>query len=251
MLDRTPASTLHRPDAVTPVSGADLNVSRGGRTLLDVSEIAFGDPGISAIIGPNGAGKSMLVKCLAGLFAPDRGNVLWNGEPPSRERYLKFGMLLQHPVLLRRSALANVVYALRHQGLDRLAAEHAGRQALRDADLETVARTSARLLSGGEKQRLAMARAMALAPEILFLDEPTASLDPASTLRLETMIAAARDDGVCVVLITHDMAQARRLADTVILMHAGRIIERAPSKRFFDNPATEEARAFASGEILI
>ncbi|WP_099866837.1 ATP-binding cassette domain-containing protein [Pararhizobium haloflavum] len=246
MLDRTSQIA-----AVTPVCGRALQITRAGRVLLDVSDIEFGERSVTAIVGPNGAGKSMLIKTLCGLMRPDRGNVTWNGRPPARSDYRRLGMLLQHPVLLRRSALANVAYALKCAGHDRSRAERLALAALEHAGLSHIAATSARRLSGGEKQRLAMARAMAMRPEILFLDEPTASLDPASTLRIEEMIDKAREEGTSIVLVTHDMAQARRLADTVMLMHRGGIVEHAPTQRFFDAPATDEARAFAAGEILI
>lgn len=251
MLERAPMSIDPGSRAVTPVIGEDLYVERGGRTLLDVEDIIFGGPEISAIVGPNGAGKSMLIRTLAGLMRPDRGSVRWNDAPPSRPGYRRLGLLLQHPVLLRRSAAANVAFALRQAGMKASQARRAARAALDHAGLSAVADTSARLLSGGEKQRLALARALAMEPEILFLDEPTASLDPASTLRIEEMIAEARDAGTSIVLVTHDLAQARRLADTVILMHGGRIVEQAPTADFFERPATEKARAFAAGEILI
>ena len=251
MLDRAAPSPRSGDDAVTPVEGRGLKVARGNRTLLDVAEIAF-ESGVTAIIGPNGAGKSMLIKILAGLMPPDTGRVTWNGRPPSRAAYARLGLLLQHPVLLRRSALANVAYALTHTGrLPRHEALKQAAEALDHAGLSHVADTSARLLSGGEKQRLAMARALALKPEILFLDEPTASLDPASTLRIEEMVREARDAGTVIVLVTHDMAQARRLADTTLLLHRGRIVEHAPTSRFFDHPGTAEAKAFAAGDILI
>lgn len=249
MLERSPPTMA--TDGVTPVEARGLKITRAGRVLLDVPEIAFGTRDVSAIIGPNGAGKSMLIKTLAGLMRPDAGTVSWNGKAPSRAGYRKLGMLLQHPVLLRRSAVANIVYALTHAGIGRAEAEATARAALDHAGLSTIADTSARLLSGGEKQRLAMARAMAMKPEILFLDEPTASLDPASTLRIEEMITEAREAGTVIVLVTHDMAQARRLADTVMLMHRGQIVEKAPTTRFFDAPETDAARAFAAGEILI
>jgi tungstate transport system ATP-binding protein len=134
---------------------------------------------------------------------------------------------------------------------DRSTASRIAARALEHAGLERIAQTSARLLSGGEKQRLAMARALALEPEILFLDEPTASLDPASTLRIEEMIGEALRAGTAIVLVTHDIAQARRLAETVLLLHRGRIVERAMTADFFDRPRTPEARAFAAGDILV
>ncbi|GLQ37610.1 ABC transporter ATP-binding protein [Rhizobium albus] len=247
MLDRTNTKAL----SATPVSGHNLKIERSGRLLLGVEQIVFGGDAVTAILGPNGAGKSMLIKTLAGLQKPDRGDVSWNGSTPSRDGYRKVGMLLQHPVLFRRSAIANVIYALKQAGQGTRDAQALAHEALDQAGLSAIADTSARLLSGGEKQRLAMARALALKPEILFLDEPTASLDPASTLRIEEMIGAAAKVGTIIVLVTHDMAQARRLSERVLLMHRGRIIEAGRTADFFDRPNTPEARAFAAGEILL
>ena len=242
---------LSSEGSVIPVEGRDLFVRRSGRTLLNLDHVRFAAEGLTAIVGPNGAGKSLLLRCLCGLVMPEAGAVTWAGKQPSRTKARRLGLLLQSPVLLRRSARANIAYTLRLDGMGRSAAHDAADAALAKADLSHIAGTPARVLSGGEKQRLALVRLLALRPEILFLDEPCASLDPASALAIETMIASARDAGIGVVLVTHDLAQARRLASTVMFMHRGRMVETVPASDFFDTPQSVEGQAFVAGDIVL
>ena len=236
---------------IRPVLGKGLRIARANRTLLDIGELILEGRGLTAIIGPNGAGKSLLLKVIAGLMTPDTGKVTWAGLPPTRRGYRRMGMMLQSAVMMRRSVKANVEYPLRAAGFPRADITDRVERLLKLGGLEGLAQSSARVLSGGERQRLALVRTLATEPEVLLLDEPTASLDPASTLAIERMVAEVRDAGVRSVLITHDIAQARRLADDIILMHRGRIVEHAPVKRFFEQPSTPEARAFVAGELLI
>lgn len=256
MLERgdslTPPAAVRRDDlAIRPVAGAGLAYARAGRVLLDVPEIALSGSGISVVMGPNGAGKSLLIRILAGLVAPDGGTVTWAGRPPDRARAARLGFVFQKPVLLRRSVIANMRYALRASGVSRAEVAMRARAALEAAGLAHLAEAPARLLSGGEQQRLATARALALEPECLFLDEPAASLDPASTAAIEAMVIEAQARGTKIVLITHDVGQARRLADEVLFMHAGSIVERAPAERFFAAPESAAARRFLAGEIVV
>ena len=144
-------------------------------------------------------------------------------------------MVFQRPVMLRRSALANVLYALNVAGA--ADAERVAREALAEVGLAHLAQRPARVLSGGEQQRLALARAWALHPEVLFLDEPTASLDPSATREIEAVISAFDAAGTKIVMATHNLGQARRLGDEVIYLHQGRVVERAPVERFFAQPA--------------
>ena len=156
-------------------------------------------------------------------------------------------MVFQRPIMLRRSAFANVVYAVRLA--KREEPEKLAMDSLREVGLAQVAHRPARVLSGGEQQRLALARAWALHPEVLFLDEPTASLDPAATREIETIIKAFDASGTKIVMATHNLGQARRLGDEVIYLHRGRVLERAPAETFFAQPATAEAAAFVKGEL--
>ncbi|MCR9138096.1 MAG: ATP-binding cassette domain-containing protein [Alphaproteobacteria bacterium] len=251
MHDDGPSALQTGTTPILPITGKGLFVRRKGRDLLDVQDITIGGRGTTVLVGPNGAGKSLMLNILAGLKAPDRGTVLWNGVPPSRSRYCRFGMVLQSAVLLRRPALSNIEYALRAVGHDKVEARNRAHRALADAGMTKLASASARVLSGGERQRLALARALAVQPDVLFLDEPTSSLDPASVLAIERMVKAASDGGMRIVLIAHDLAQARRVSNEIMMMHNGRIIETAPTDRFFDAPKSAEAAAFIAGKILI
>ena len=192
----------------------------------------------TVILGANGAGKSVLMRLMHGLLKPSSGTVSWRS--PGRQ-----AMVFQRPVMLRRSALANVAYALRLAGQD----EGLAMDALKEVGLAHLAHRPARVLSGGEQQRLALARAWALHPEVLFLDEPTASLDPSATREIETVIRAFDAAGTKIVMATHNLGQARRLADEIIYLHQGRVLERAAVDQFFARPATPEAAAFIKGEL--
>ena len=199
------------------------------------------DAGPSTIIlGANGAGKSVLMRLMHGLLAPTTGRVSWN-------RAGRQAMVFQRPMMLRRSALANVVYALEAAGVAE--PEKPAMEALEEVGLAHVARRPARVLSGGEQQRLALARAWALHPDVLFLDEPTASLDPTATREIETVIRAFDAAGTKIVMATHNLGQARRLGDEVIYLHQGRVMERTPAEEFFAKPRTPEAAAFIKGEL--
>lgn len=234
------------------VSGESLRIARDGRTLLDLPTISLGRAGCSAIVGPNGAGKSLLTRTLCGLMTADTGRVLWADSPPDAARRHKVGMLLQRPVLLRRSALQNVMYALRLAGMTTQESRRQASQALQEAGLETVMQVQAQRLSGGEQQRVALARALALKPDMLFLDEATANVDPASTLVIEQQLAVAMQSGLRLVMVSHDVGQVRRLAREVVLMHKGQIVEQSPCKDFFNqtnnNPVS---RRWLAGELLV
>jgi tungstate transport system ATP-binding protein len=197
------------------------------------------------ILGANGAGKSVLMRLMHGLLAPSTGRVVWSTDGPRRRQ----AMVFQRPVMLRRSALANVVYALDAAGVPVGQQARLAREALQEVGLSHVAGRAARVLSGGEQQRLALARAWALHPEVLFLDEPTANLDPGATREIEAIIKAFDVAGTKIVMSTHNLGQARRLGDEVIFLHQGRVAERAPIDRFFPQPASPEAATFVKGEL--
>jgi tungstate transport system ATP-binding protein len=169
----------------------------------------------------------------------------------NRELSRRQAMVFQKPVLLRRSVAANIWHALGLRGVGRKERGIRVDGALKLAALERHASTPARVLSGGEQQRLCLARALSLEPEVLFLDEPTASLDPASTLAIERLLIDAQHRGIKIIVVTHDVGQARRLAQDVIFMHHGRTIEHDRADSFFDEPRSEEARAFLAGGLVL
>jgi tungstate transport system ATP-binding protein len=202
----------------------------------------------SVILGPNGAGKSVLLRLCHGLLRPTGGSVAWNAaEIPGAPR--RQAMVFQRPVLLRRSALGNLIYALKLAGVRGAQREERAREALRKVGLEAFAGRSAHALSGGEQQRLALARVWALHPEVLFLDEPTASLDPGATHEIEQVIGALHAAGTKIVLVTHNLGQAHRLGDEILFLHQGRLVERAPADRFLKHPSSSEAAKFLEGEL--
>ena len=213
------------------------------RDIIEPLTLELGAGPSTVILGANGAGKSVLMRLMHGLLAPTGGKISWSGENPRRHQ----AMVFQRPVMLRRSALANVAYALKLAGV---AEPHrVAMAALEEVGLAHLAHRSARVLSGGEQQRLALARAWALHPEVLFLDEPTASLDPTATREIESLIRAFDAAGTKVVMATHNLGQARRVGDEVLFIHQGRLVERAPVDQFFAKPASAEAAAFIKGEL--
>lgn len=236
---------------VLPVSCTGISLQRAGREVLNVPALNLGDVGCTAIVGPNGAGKSLLVRTLCDLQMPDAGTVSWAGGAPDVLRRLRVGLLLQRPVLLRRTALANVVYALTISGMGKRTALATARSALHAAGLNALVDVSAQRLSGGEQQRLALARALVLKPDMLFLDEATANVDPASTLVIEQQLLEAISTGLRVVLVSHDMGQVRRLANEVVLMHNGCVVEQSARQHFFEQSNNPLTRLWLAGELLV
>jgi tungstate transport system ATP-binding protein len=236
---------------ILPLEARGLVFEAGGRRLIDGLGLLLRRGLRTVILGPNGAGKSLLLRLLHGLLQPDAGLILWAGQVADRAIRRRQAMVFQRPVLLRRSATANLRHALAARGVPFAERCERAREMLEIAGLAGLARTPARRLSGGEQQRLALARALSLEPEILFLDEPAANLDPASTLAIEGLIQRAHDEGVKIVLVTHDLGQARRVADEVVFLHRGRVEEQAAAARFFSAPASAKAEAFLAGRIVL
>lgn len=241
--------------SVCPVVGDRLHISRAGRVLLSVPHITFGSQGSAGsctmIVGPNGAGKSLLVRALCNLLVPDSGKVSWAGQPPDTLRRHRVGLMLQKPVLLRRSARANLVYALRQSGTARNLRIKISDTALQQAGLANVADVQAYRLSGGEQQRLALVRALLLKPDVLFLDEATANVDPASTLVIEKQLRSAIDNGLNVVMVSHDQGQVRRMGEHIVLMNKGEVLEHTSSAEFLARPDDSIAGRWIAGELLV
>jgi tungstate transport system ATP-binding protein len=233
---------------ILPLRLEELCFAADGRALVDRVSLEIGAGPSTILLGANGAGKSLLMRLMHGLLVPTSGRVSWSNGDASRVRRGQ-AMVFQRPVMLRRSALANVTYALEVAGVPRRERAKLAREALAEVGLAPLAHRPAKVLSGGEQQRLALARAWALHPEVLFLDEPTANLDPAATREIETIIRAFDAAGTKIVMSTHNLGQARRLGDEVVFVHEGRVLERAPVESFFRQPATAEAAAFIKAEL--
>jgi len=234
---------------ILPLQLDGLAFEAAGKRLIDGISLTLGVGPRTVILGPNGAGKSLLLRLCHGLVQPTAGAVRWHG-PGAVGNGRRQAMVFQHPVMLRRSAAANIDYALRLKGIPRTLRRARVREVLDDTGLTPLAHRPARTLSIGEQQRLALARAWAAAPEVLFLDEPTANLDPAATRAIEEVIGAIDLTGTKIVMTTHDLGQARRLADEIVFLHRGRLLEQRPTAEFFAKPATSEAAAFIAGKLL-
>ncbi|QJE74769.1 ATP-binding cassette domain-containing protein [Aerophototrophica crusticola] len=222
----------------------------GGDWLVRDMSFSVAGTGRTLLLGPNGAGKSVTLRLCHGLLSPTEGTVRWAAGQPCPPGPGRHAMVFQKPVLLRRSARENLLHALSLAGLHAQAAGERADMALERFQLAPLAHRPARVLSGGEQQRLAIARAWAVQPQLLFLDEPTSHLDPASTRAIELALDLFRAEGTAVLMTTHDLAQARRLADRVLFLHRGRLLEDRPAAAFFTDPHTREAAAYLRGELL-
>lgn len=206
---------------------------------------------IVGLIGPNGAGKSVLLRTAHGLLEPDAGEVRFEGRPPPGKGLAFEGQALvfQHPSLFRGSVLENLLLVPDPPGRSRPGRRERAQRMLERVGLRSLAGAPALKLSGGERQRLALARAWLTEPRLMLLDEPTASLDPSATDQVEQLIRDIRASGCRVLIVSHNLGQAARLADEVVFMHHGRLLERQPAAAFFDGPRTREARHFLQGAL--
>jgi tungstate transport system ATP-binding protein len=240
---------MRPPVSDLPLVLEDVAVSAGGVAIVHDLSLTIGAGAPTVLVGPNGSGKSTLIRLAMGLIAPSAGRITWGGRAESDGR--RRAMMFQRPVMLRRSAAGNVAYALAAAGAGRDARAARVAELLAQVGLTHVADRPARRLSGGEQQRLALARALARDPEVLFLDEPTASLDPAATKAVEDIIRAVAQSGVKIVMATHHLGQARRLAGEIAFLLRGTVHACAEAERFFTAPATPEAAAFIRGDLVI
>jgi tungstate transport system ATP-binding protein len=233
---------------VLPVQMHNVTVRKRGKTLLGPIDLTVGQTGFTILLGPNGAGKTTLLKALHGLERLNEGRITWSA-PDELARTLQ-AYVFQNPVMLRRSVRANLGYPLKilgrnKQEVDRAVSIWAGRIGLVDA----LDRPATRL-SGGEKQKLALARALIREPEILFLDEPCSNLDGRSIKEIEMLLQTAHQSGTRLIMATHDMGQARRLATEILFLFKGRIHEAGAAPAAFDAPKTPEFKSFLNGDIL-
>ncbi|MDJ1017494.1 MAG: ATP-binding cassette domain-containing protein [Paracoccaceae bacterium] len=231
-----------------PLTVRGLSFCAGGRRLIDHISLTLDGDGVTMVMGPNGAGKSLFLRLIHGLIPASEGEIKWGGALIGPEVRRHQALVFQKPVLLRRSVAANVDFVLKSRGR---ASPEAREALLERVGLGGRGAQAARLLSGGEQQRLALARALATEPEVLLLDEPTASLDPASAQAIETIVADVARSGTRVIFVTHDVGQARRLGSDVVFLARGRIAEHTPADAFFDTPSSREAEAYLSGELVL
>ena len=240
---------MRAPVSDLPLMLVNARIVAGATAILDDVTLTIADGFPTVLIGPNGSGKTTLLRAAMGLIPLTGGRITWGGREaaaPARR-----AIMFQRPAMLRRSAAGNVRYALAAADVPRVKRQPRAGELLTLVGLDGLGHRPARRLSGGEQQRLALARALARDPAVLFLDEPTASLDPHATKAIEDIIRAVSARGVKVVMSTHDLGQARRLAGEIVLLHRGRLIETATVEEFFARPRTQEARKFIAGELLV
>ncbi|MEP2533025.1 ATP-binding cassette domain-containing protein [Shimia sp.] len=233
---------------ILPLEVTDAIVRRRSKVLVGPVSLSVGPSGLTVVMGPNGAGKSTLLRLLHGMERVSRGTMHW--QVPEEEARKRQSFVFQTPIMMRRSALDNVAYPLIIHGTPRKQARDTAAQWLDRVGLSDSAGKLATVLSGGERQKLALARALIRDPEILFLDEPCANLDGRATREFEELVQAAHENGTRIVMATHDIGQARRLARDVWFIYRGQLHEAAPADQFFSTPTTPEARAFIQGDIV-
>lgn len=234
--------------SLLPMTARGLCYSSGTRQIIDHMDLTLEHDVLSVVMGPNGAGKSVLLSLLHGLLTPSAGEIRWGRESDAAVARKRQAMIFQKPVLLRRSVKANLDFVFKIRGRTD---NHFRDRLLEQVGLLAQSSQPARSLSGGEQQRLALARALATEPAILFLDEPSASLDPASAMMIEQVVLAAHRSGTKCIFVTHDTGQARRLADEIVFMHHGRLQEQTPAVEFFDKPRSPAAQAYLDGRIVL
>lgn len=230
------------------VSLRDVSVKRRGKTILGPIDLDLGESGFTVVLGPNGAGKTTLLKVLHGVERVSGGTVQWSAPADAAQQAQAY--VFQRPIMLRRSVRNNLAYPLQLRGTSK--AEIAREVSLWAArvGLMDVLDQPAPRLSGGEKQKLALARALIRQPSVLFLDEPCANLDGRSTREIEAVLRAAHDSGTRIIMTTHDLGQARRLGSDVVFLLNGALHEQGPATQVFAKPAQPETKAFLEGDIV-
>jgi len=240
---------MRAPISDLPLVLDDVSLQAGATAILNRLSLTISPGAPTLIVGPNGAGKTTLLRLCMGLAAPSTGRVTWGGRIDRTP--LRRAILFQRPVMLRRTTAANVAYALAQAGAPHKQRAQRVTALLDRVGLCDLAHRPARRLSGGEQQRLALARALARDPEILLLDEPTANLDPAATRSVEEIVLMAAQSGIKIVMASHDLGQVRRLAGDVVFLVRGALCEQGKAGDFLDHPTTPEAAAFLRGDLVI
>ncbi|SEO44606.1 phosphate ABC transporter ATP-binding protein, PhoT family [Salinihabitans flavidus] len=227
----------------------NVTLRRQGRAILQDIRFRLDDTGIVIVMGPNGAGKTTLLRAIHGLERIRSGTIRWCDDDHADS--LRQAFVFQSPVLMRRSVVDCIAYPLRLDGVARGPARKAAQAAAHEVGLTVDLEKPVRVLSGGEKQKMALARALIRAPKVLFLDEPCANLDGRATKEIEETLCRVRDTGTRIIMSTHDIGQARRLAGTVLFLHDGRLVEHAEGTAFFTAPKTREAQTYLTGGLLL
>lgn len=231
-----------------PIIVENLFFSKGKKILLNNISCNISSSGVSVILGPNGSGKSLFLRCLHGLSEFDKGKVIYKRTSLNKRIRLKQSIVFQTPIILRRSVANNLVFVVKQRNeYDKKKIE----TVLKRVKLFKLKAQPAFFLSGGEKQRLALARAIITQPKILFLDEATSNLDPYSTNIIEKLIKEISKSGTKVISITQDINHAKRIANDILFLNKGKLCEHTKANLFFQNPFSEEAKIFLKGRLLV
>lgn len=234
--------------SILPMTATGLTVSKRGKRLIGPIDLTLDDAGLTILMGPNGSGKTTLLRAIHGLERLKSGHVDW--AVPQSAAFKHQSYVFQRPIMMRRTVQDNLAYPLTLTGTPKQDISHRVTTWLDRIGLAHAADRMAPRLSGGEKQKLALARALIRNPQVLFLDEPCANLDGRATREIEAILIEARAQGTRIIMATHDMGQARRLADDVLFLHHGTLHDQGPAETFFTGPKTPEATAFLKGEIV-
>lgn len=222
-----------------------------GKKVLDIDTLHIKRGALCGIIGPNGAGKSTLVKIIAGLEMPTSGNVYYGHKPKSQPPFEIMTMVFQKPYLIRTTVEKNIAYPLKIRGWDRNKIDERTTELLQDIGLAEFRNQKSWHLSGGEIQKVALARALSFKPKLLLLDEPTANIDPPSIAVIEKMLKKANENQhTTVIIITHNLQQAKRLCNHVVFMHKGKVIETGSEDQIIYHPKDDRTRRFIEGELI-
>ena len=234
--------------SLTPIVVSNLSLLLGEIKILDKIKCKIHNESIIAILGPNGAGKSMFLKSINGLIGVESGKIYFNSREINDHIRKEIALVFQKPTLLRRTVLENMQFVLEKKNkISNLQITNL----LQRVGLDIYKYKPARLLSGGEQQRLSLARALLINPSLLLLDEPTANLDPYSLNLIEEIILDENKKGKTIILTTHDMGQAKRLAKEILFFNKGKLLEQTKAINFFKKPKTKEAQSYINGKILL
>ena len=231
-----------------PLSVKNLAYNKNKSELISNVNLEITGSGSTIILGHNGAGKSLLLKLLHGVIEPTTGSISWNNEAPNTRQYWR-SFLLQKPTFFKRSARYNIEFVLEIAETPKHERPARCDEALKICGMGNLGERDAHSLSGGEQQKLSLARAWVLNPDVLLLDEPTVALDPPFTLSFEEIMQRFKQSHTKVIMTTHDLAQAKRLADEIVFIYNGKVLEQSPANQFFQQPTSEEAKKFISGQL--
>lgn len=234
--------------SMLPLTLKDATARVRQKRLVGPIDLTIGKSGFTIVMGPNGAGKTTLLRLMHGLQRLSSGSVNWAVDDVTARK--KQAYVFQSPIMMRRRVVESISFPLILHGVDKKKARNMAIEWAERVGLGHVLQSWAPMLSGGEKQKLALARALIYQPDILFLDEPCANLDGRATREIEEILKSSQHAGTRIVMATHDMGQARRLATEVVFIYDGMVHEKSDAQSFFDAPSTRKAKAFINGDIV-